>query len=100
MFRIYTGGSCPVGSTSPYHKYAHSSFQPAVAPQYDHMEFSPVPGGIEKKMKETVGRLSQEARTHVSSRDLEQLRQQVSGGYYQPSSFQIASRMLLMRGEG
>ena len=99
MFRIYTGGTCSVSSTSPYYKTSYPAPQTSVEPQYDHMEFSTQLGGTERRIRETVGRLSQEIRTHVSSRDLEELRQQIASGQYHPSSQETASRMLLMRGD-
>lgn len=100
MFRIYTGGTCSVSSTSPYYKPSHSAPQTSVEHQYDHMEFSTNLGDTERRMRETVGRLSQEVRTHISSQYLEELRQQVSSGQYQPSTHKTASRMLLMREDG
>ena len=100
MSRIYTGGTCSVSSTSPYYKAPYPAPQTSVEPQYDHMEFSTQLGDTERRVRETVGRLSQEIRTHISSQDLEDLRQQVSSGQYQPSSHETASRMLLMREDG
>ena len=100
MLRIYTGGGCPVNSASPYNRKA-DSFNPACLEQrYDQVRFSSRLDESNKRVKETVGRLSQEARTRVTAQDIEHLRQQVANGDYQPVPREIAARMLLLRKDG
>lgn len=100
MLRIYTGGSCPVGGAAPYNRKTDTA-GPAYAEQrYDQVQFSAHLDEMGKRVKDTVGRLSQEIRTRVTAQDVERLRQQVDSGEYQPAPREIAARMLLFREEG
>lgn len=101
MLRIYTNGSCPVGSTAPYSNNRKSdAVTPSSGQRYDQVEFSSYLDEREKRLKKTVGRLSQEIRARVTTQDVERLRQQVADGSYQPNAGEIAARMLLLREDG
>lgn len=97
MFRIYTGGGCPVSTAAHYNRKSDLSGSLPVEQRYDQVQFSSHLDETEKRVKETVGRLSQEIRTQVTTQDIERLRQQVQSGEYQPASREIAARMLLLR---
>ena len=100
MFRIYPGGSTPVGGIAPR---ARKSDAPGGAPagqRYDQVEFSSQLGETEKRVRETVSRLSREIRSRDTTQEVERLQQQVASGEYQPSARDIAARMLLLREEG
>lgn len=97
MFRIYSKPNHPVSSTSPQYQHSHSTASAKAESQYDHIEISPQPGGEQQRVRHLAGQLAQEVRTHISSRDLDQIKQQISSGEYQPSSRKIASSILLMR---
>ena len=99
MLRIYTGGGCPISSSSLYNRKSDLSSPVSAEQRYDQIQFSSHLDETGKRVKETVGRLSQEIRTQVTTQDVERLRQQVSSGEYQPSSREIAARMLLLRGD-
>ena len=100
MLRIYTGGGCPVNSATPSNRKS-DSFNPAGLEQrYDQVQFSSHLDEMSKRVKETVGRLSQEIRACVTTQDIERLRQQVNSGDYQPAPQEIAARMLLLREDG
>lgn len=99
MFRIYTGEGYPVGGPTPYGKKPDTTSVASPGQQYDQVQFSSHLDEAEKRMRETVSRLSQEVRTRVTSQDVERLQQQVAAGEYQPSPREIAARMLLLREE-
>ena len=98
MLRIYTGGGCPISGPSAYNRKANLSGPALTEQRYDQIQFSAHLDETGKRVRETVGRLSQEARARVTTRDVEQLRRQVASGEYQPSAHEIAARMLLVRG--
>lgn len=100
MFRIYANGSCPVGSTAPYNRKTDAVTTVLSGQRYDQVQFSFHLGETEKRVKETVGRLSQEVRARVTTQDVDRLRQQVADGTYQPNAGEIAARMLLVREDG
>ena len=99
MFRIYPGGSCPVGSTAQYNRKSDVANPVISGHRYDQVQFSTHLDETERRLKETVARLSQEARTQVTTQDVDRLRQQVAAGEYRPNSGEIAARMLLLREE-
>lgn len=99
MLRIYLGGSSPISSTSPHNRKSDLPTPVSTEQQYDQIRFSSHLDETSRRVKETVGRLSQEIRTQVTTQDVERLRQQVANGEYQPSSQEIAARMLLLRKE-
>ncbi len=96
MLRIYTGGSCPVGGTAPYNRKSDATAPVAPEQRYDQVQFSSCLDETERRLKETVGHISQEVRTQTTTQELEQLRRQVLSGEYQPNPREIAARMLLM----
>lgn len=97
MFRIYTGGGCPINNASLYNRKSDPATSLPTEQRYDQVQFSAHLDETQKRVKETVGRLSQEIRTQVTTQDVERLRQQVANGEYQPLPGEIAARMLLSR---
>lgn len=97
MFRIYTGGSCPVGNTAQYNRKSDIVNPVFSGQRYDQVQFSSHLDETERRLKETVSCLSREVRTRVTTQDVERLQQQVASGQYQPNASEIASRMLLFR---
>ena len=97
MFRIYMGEGYPVMGTMPYGKKSDAVNITSPMQQYDQVQFSSHLDEAEKRMRETVSRLSQEIRTRVTAQDVKHLQQQVATGEYQPSPREIAARMLLLR---
>lgn len=97
MLRIYPGGSSPVSGASLYNRKSDLSTPVSAEQRYDQIQFSSHLDETARRVKETVGRLSQEIRTQVTTKDVERLRQQVANGEYQPSSREIAARMLLLK---
>lgn len=100
MFRIYMGEGYPVIGPTPYGKKSDAASVTSPMQQYDQIQFSSHLDEAEKRMRETVSRLSQEVRTRVTAQDVERLQQQVATGEYQPSPREIAARMLLLREDG
>lgn len=100
MLRIYTAGSFPVDGTAPYTRKSDISTPTAPEQRYDQVQFSSCLDQTARRLKETVGHISQEIRTQTTSQDLEQLRRQVLSGEYQPNPQEIAARMLLMTEDG
>lgn len=99
MFRIYPGGSTPVGGIAPHARKSDASGGIPAGQRYDQVEFSSQLSETEKRVKETVSRLSQEIRGRNTSQEVERLQQQVAAGEYRPNARDIAARMLLMREE-
>ena len=66
---------------------------------YDSAIFSQVPEGKSAFQMSVVSRLSNEVRTNTTTGDIQELRQQVSSGCYQPDPMAIAGRMLFMVGD-
>lgn len=97
MFRIYTGGGCPISSIPSYNRKADLSSPVPVEQRYDQVQFSSHLDETGKRVKETVGRMSQEIRSRITTQDVDRLRQQVASGEYQPAPREIAARMLLYR---
>ncbi|WP_294548287.1 flagellar biosynthesis anti-sigma factor FlgM [uncultured Pseudoflavonifractor sp.] len=94
------GEGYPVIGPTAYGKKTDAASVASPAQQYDQVQFSSHMDMAEKRMKETVSRLSQEVRTRVTAQDVEHLQQQVAAGEYQPSPREIAARMLLLREDG
>ena len=59
---------------------------------------APKQSGEETRMKELVGRISQEIRIRPTCREIESLQAQIREGRYQPDPQEIAARMLLQKG--
>ena len=74
--------SVPGAGRSPQAGAAHSTSQPS---------------GEETRMKELVGRISQEIRIRPTCREIESLQAQIREGRYQPDPQEIAARMLLQK---
>lgn len=96
ILRLYTGGGCPVGGTTPYGKKSDTPAPASSCQRYDQVEFSSCLDETQRRIKETVGHISQDIRSRVTAQDLEELRRQVADGTYQPNSREIAARMLLL----
>ena len=76
--------SVPGAGRSPQAGAAHSTSRPQAERQvYDQFQLSIQPSGEETRMKELVGRISQEIR--------------IREGRYQPDPQEIAARMLLQK---
>lgn len=97
MFRIYPSGSCPVSGTAPYSRKSDITAPIAQGQRYDQVDFSTCLDETEKRLKETVGLLSQEIRSQVTAQDLTHLRQQIIAGEYRPDAQEIATRILLSK---
>ena len=81
--------SVPGAGRSPQAGAAHSTSRPQAERQvYDQFQLSIQPSGEETRMKELVGRISQE---------IESLQAQIREGRYQPDPQEIAARMLLQK---
>lgn len=66
---------------------------------YDSATFSQVPEGKSAFQMSVVSRLANEVRTANTTRDIQELRRQVSDGSYQPDPMAIAGRMLFLAGD-
>lgn len=99
MFRIYPGTSSPVGGIAPHNRKLDSSSSVPNGQRYDQVEFSSHLSQTERRVKDTVSRLSREIRTRNTAQNVEYLHQQVAAGEYQPNARDIAARMLLLREE-
>ena len=85
--------SVPGAGRSP-----HSTSRPQAERQvYDQFQLSIQPSGEETRMKELVGRISQEIRIRPTCREIESLQAQIREGRYQPDPQEIAARMLLQK---
>ena len=88
--------SVPGAGRSPQAGAAHSTSRPQAERQvYDQFQLSIQPSGEETRMKELVGRISQEIRP--TCREIESLQAQIREGRYQPDPQEIAARMLLQK---
>lgn len=94
--RLYTGEAYPVGGMTPCKKKSDAAEPASVEQRYDQVEFSVCMDDTERRIRETVGCLAHEIRTQVTSKDLEELRQQIADGNYMPDASEIAARMLLL----
>ena len=88
--------SVPGAGRSPQAGAAHSTSRPRQV--YDQFQLSIQPSGEETRMKELVGRISQEIRIRPTCREIESLQAQIREGRYQPDPQEIAARMLLQKG--
>ena len=86
--------SVPGAGRSPQAGAAHSTSRQV----YDQFQLSIQPSGEETRMKELVGRISQEIRIRPTCREIESLQAQIREGRYQPDPQEIAARMLLQKG--
>ena len=90
--------SVPGAGRSPQAGAAHSTSRPQAERQvYDQFQLSIQPSGEETRMKEHVGRISQEIRIRPTCREIESLQAQIREGRYQPDPQEIAARMLLQK---
>ena len=99
ILQIYPGTGSPVGGPAPIGRKSSAAVPVSASQRYDQAEFSSHLDQTEKRIKETVAQLSQEIRCRVTTQDIENLRQQVAEGTYQPNPREIAARMLLLREE-
>ena len=97
---IYPTGIYSAGGISSYARKNGAASVKASEQRYDQVQFSSHLDETSKRVKETVGHLSQEIRTRVTAQDVERLRRQVANGDYQPAPQEIAARMLLRREDG
>ena len=86
--------SVPGAGRSPQAGAAHSTSRPQAERQF---QLSIQPSGEETRMKELVGRISQEIRIRPTCREIESLQAQIREGRYQPDPQEIAARMLLQK---
>ena len=94
--------SVPGAGRSPQAGAAHSTSRPQadledIEEVYDQFQLSIQPSGEETRMKELVGRISQEIRIRPTCREIESLQAQIREGRYQPDPQEIAARMLLQK---
>ena len=92
---IYPGGMYPLNSAVTHGKKHEASCARGLDQRYDQVQFSHHLDETEKRMKETVGQISRTIRLRPARQELEELRQQVISGSYQPDPQEIAARMLL-----
>ena len=77
----------------PYHGSTTST---SVSPSYDSSSFSSVMDAASRSQRDAVSRISNEVRTATTTGRIQELRQAVSSGNYQPDPAEIAKRMLLL----
>ena len=92
---IYPGGMHSVSGVTPYSKKSGAGNARVSEQRYDQVQFSSHLNEMEKRLKTTVGRISQEIRIRPTHQEIEDLRQQVTAGTYQVDVREIAGRMLL-----
>lgn len=95
---IYPTGIYSAGNISPYGKKSGAAASRVSEQRYDQVQFSSHLDEMEKRMKETVGQISQQIRIRPTHQEIETLRQQVADGVYQADPERIAARMLLWEG--
>ncbi len=66
---------------------------------FDTANFSAALGKEQTKVKDMVGKISQQAHTRPTYQELDSIKSQVENGTYKPNSEDIAARMLLLVGE-
>lgn len=97
---IYPGGMYPVSGMTACGKKSDAACSRISEQHYDQVQFSSHLDEMEKRVKETVGRVSQEIRIRPTHQELAELREQVASGTYQINPQEIAARMLLVREDG
>lgn len=89
-----SGGIKPFSvSKRYYNNLNHGSAASTASPVYDSSSFSTVSDANRFQM-DMVSRLSQEVRTTTTTGRIQELRQAVSSGEYQPDPVEIAKRLL------
>ena len=90
--------SCSLNIPSTAYLFQGQAVRPQAERQvYDQFQLSIQPSGEETRMKELVGRISQEIRIRPTCREIESLQAQIREGRYQPDPQEIAARMLLQK---
>ena len=91
-----SGGIKPYSVTKRYYSnVGHSSVSnTTVNPVYDSATFSTVSDSNSRFQMDMVSRLSQEVRATTTTGRVQELRQAVSSGQYQPDPAEIAKRLL------
>lgn len=92
---IYPAGTYPASGVTPYNKKNDAAYSRVSEQRYDQVQFSSHLDEMEKRLKNTVGHISQEIRIRPTHQEIEDLRQQIAAGTYQVDAREIAARMLL-----
>lgn len=95
-FRIERNQSIPWGELSP-HSAGSAQRSGGMAPNFDQVEFSRHLSGMERRVRELTGQLSQQVLARPTSGEIAALREQVDQGTYRPDASEIAARMLLLQ---
>ena len=69
------------------------------AQQFDQVQLSKRPQGLEGQVWELAGRVSQQVRLRHTTGELDAIRAQIQNGTYHSDASEIAARMLLIREE-
>ena len=95
-FRIDSSSFIPLGErSSPVtRKTQHAG--PA-APSFDQVRISSPLTGMERRIQDLTGCLSQQIRSWPTAHEVAVLQEQVDSGTYRPNAEEIAKRMLLMQ---
>ncbi len=67
------------------------------AQQFDQIQLSKRPQGMEGQVRELADRVSRQVRLRHTTGELDAIRTQIQNGTYQPDASEIAARMLLIR---
>lgn len=94
---IYPGGIHPVGGVPVGEKKSEGVGRKQTDKHYDQVQFSSHLNETEKRVMDTVSRISNEIRVRPTRQELDELQRQVSSGEYQVDPREIAARMLLLR---
>lgn len=90
-----SGGIKPFSvSKRYYNNLNHGAVANTASPVYDSSSFSTVSDSNSRFQMDMVSRLSQEVRTTTTTGRIQELRQAVSSGEYQPDPVEIAKRLL------
>lgn len=90
-----SGGIKPFSVSNRYYNSGHSAApSTAASPVYDSACFSTVSDAGSRFQMDVVSRLSQEVRASTTTGRIQELRQAVSSGEYQPDPAEIAKRLL------
>ena len=88
----------PSNSVSAQKSISHSTEQIGLNRQkYDQFQLSDRLDGKEKRIQDLVGQISKEIRRRPTCNELSALQKQIKDGTYQPNSYEIAARMLLIK---
>ena len=67
------------------------------AQQFDQVQLSKRPQGMEGQARELADRISRQVRLRHTTGELDAIHTQIQNGTYQPDASEIAARMLLIR---